>query len=278
MRSARIAALSITCGCAFPDYNFSATKTDSQVAVDTTVADTNVSIDSTLDDTMETAPTVIDTAIETMATDTAVIDTAMMDTAVVDTATPMDTSVTLTLASRGGTWRYLDDGTAPPSSSWRGSSFFDDSKWKTGLAQLGFGDGDEKTIMTKGVAIDAGPDAPEGAPTFMNYVTYYFRRTFTVTDAAGFDELTIKLLRDDGAIVYLNGSEVVRSNMPSGSITNTTFASTTVNDPEEDTFYTFVIPAASLREGSNTIAVEVHQSTSTSSDISFDLELTGHRP
>jgi len=88
----------------------------------------------------------------------------------------------------------------------------------------------------------------------------------------------IRLLRDDGAIVYFNGREVARSNMPSGTVSNSTLATSTVNSPEEDFYYGYSVPAATLAEGSNVIAVEIHQASLTSSDASFDLELVGHKP
>ena len=269
-------------GCAYPDFGFGKLA-DSSIGL----GDTSV-IDATLDTTIEPDSAVADsapvdsdldainandTAPLVDSRDTSVADTSVADTSVVDTAGTL-----VTLASRGGSWRYLDDGTAPPSTSWRGGGGFDDSKWKSGPAQLGFGDGDEKTVITRGVPLDAGPDADADAPPpFLEYTSYYFRRFITVTDAAGFDQITFRVLRDDGAVVYLNGVEVVRTNMPSGTITNSTLASTTVSGVDEDMFYVFVIPAATLKEGSNVIAVEVHQS-GPSSDISFDLELIGHKP
>jgi hypothetical protein len=141
---------------------------------------------------------------------------------------------------------------------------------------LGFGDGDEKTTITHGYYPDAGPDADGGS--LVPYTTYYFRRFFSVTDAASYDRIIVRLLRDDGAIVYLNGSEIVRSNLPSGTVTSSTYASVNVVGTDEDVFFEFTVPAATLKEGSNVVAVEVHQSNAGSSDVSFDLELVGHKP
>ena len=67
--------------------------------------------------------------------------------------------------------------------------------------------------------------------------------------------------------------EVVRSNMPVGTISNSTLASSAVSGTEEETYLVYNIDALNLIEGVNTIAVEVHQSSSSSSDLSFDLEL-----
>lgn len=280
MRLAPLVACVALAGCAYPEFGFASV--DSMVPIE----DTFVAVDTTtvLDTTMELDSSVVETENETAANDTSVVDTAMT----VDTKVVVDTApeaivdapppVMVTLLSRGSTWRYLDDGTAPSSTNWRGGGGFDDSKWQSGLAQLGFGDGDEKTVIgPPPVLIDAGPDADAtlGPPPI---VTCYFRRFFTVTGAADYDQLTIRILRDDGAVVYLNGSEVVRTNMPGGTVSYGTFASSAISGADEDLFHTFTVPAATLKEGSNVIAVEVHQSSGGSSDISFDLELIGRKP
>ena len=85
--------------------------------------------------------------------------------------------------------------------------------------------------------------------------------------------VTLQLMRDDGAVVYLNGTEVVRSNMPAGTITNTTFASSAISGAAESTFNAFTIPVASFVNGTNTLAVEIHQDSNADADLSFDLSL-----
>jgi hypothetical protein len=170
-------------------------------------------------------------------------------------------STARTLLNRGAAWKYFDNGTFP-GATWN-SPGFDDSTWKTGNAQLGYGDGDEATVVSYG-------------PSQNNkYITTYFRTTFQVADISNLESLTVKLLRDDGAVVYLNGHEVVRANMPGGTIDNNTFASASVGGDEESTFFEFSISPDDLTSGTNTLAVEVHQYDTTSSDISFDLELDG---
>jgi hypothetical protein len=82
--------------------------------------------------------------------------------------------------------------------------------------------------------------------------------------------LNLRVLRDDGAVVYLNGTEVFRSNMPTGPVAYNTLASGTV---EDNTFYAWTINPALLVAGNNVIAVEVHQSDVASSDLSFDFDL-----
>jgi len=165
-----------------------------------------------------------------------------------------------TLVAQGSTWKYYDAGSSP-SDSWLASGF-DDSGWASGPAQLGYGDGDEATVVSYGLDANA------------KYVTTYFRRSFDVTGAAGFVRADLGLLRDDGAVVYLNGVEVFRSNMPAGPVAYGTLATTAIGGADESTFYTASIDPALLHDGSNLLAVEVHQANGTSSDVSFDLELT----
>jgi hypothetical protein len=164
------------------------------------------------------------------------------------------------LVPAGSTWRYLDDG-SNQGTAWRASSF-NDTAWATGSAQLGYGDGDEATVVNF------------GDPT-AKHVTTYFRRTFSVANPSEFASLTLRLLRDDGAAVYLNGSEVFRSNMPAGAIGHSTTASGAVVGADESAIVSAVVSPSLLVAGSNVVAVEMHQSEPTSSDLSFDLELLG---
>ncbi len=164
------------------------------------------------------------------------------------------------LINKGASWKYLDDG-SNQSTSWYGVSF-DDSGWNEGLAEFGYGDGDETTT------ISYGPDGNN------KHITTYFRTTFNINSVQGFSNLTLKILRDDGAVIYLNGSEIVRTNMPSGIIDYNTLATDYVSGSDESTFFSFSVPSSQLVDGTNTLAVEIHQNSSSSSDLSFDFELT----
>ena len=157
-------------------------------------------------------------------------------------------------------WRYEDSGT-DLGTSWTELSY-DDSAWDFGQGELGYGDGDENTVL------DFGGD-PDN-----KIITYYFRKTFTVADPSVFDGLTLNLRRDDGAVVYLNGTELARSNMPSGAIDYLTLASTPIAGGDESALNTFELDNT-LQAGENVLAVEIHQIGGNSSDISFDLSLTG---
>lgn len=168
----------------------------------------------------------------------------------------------VTLVPVGATWKYLDDG-SNQGTAWTAITF-DDSAWPGGAAQLGYGDGDETTTVGY------------GGDSSNKYISTYFRRVFTVSNPADFaSDLSLRLLRDDGAVVYLNGTEVVRDNMPAGSITYTTPAVQAIGLPVENSYFNFTVSASHLISGTNVLAVEIHQANPTSSDISFDLQLSG---
>src|SRR4030095_4685493 len=99
------------------------------------------------------------------------------------------------------------------------------------------------------------------------YITTYFRRTFGVTNVGDISSLTLRLLRDDGGVVYLNGVEVFRANMSTGPINFNTLAVLAAENTLDET----QVPASLLVPGPNVVAVEIHQNSPASSDISFDL-------
>ncbi|MCK4999470.1 MAG: lamin tail domain-containing protein, partial [Anaerohalosphaera sp.] len=170
------------------------------------------------------------------------------------------------LISAGATWKYLDDG-SDQGTAWRGVSY-NDNLWVSGPAELGYGDGGEQTTVGY---VDIDPDQ-DGLQC---NATTYFRTSFNVSNASLVNSLNLSLLRDDGAAVYLNGTEVARDNMPTGSIDYQTFASNVVGGGDESVFYDLgSVETNLLVDGMNVLAVEIHQNNANSSDISFDLELT----
>ncbi len=164
------------------------------------------------------------------------------------------------LIGRESYWNYSDTG-ADLGTSWNKTSF-DDSGWESGQAELGYGDGDEQTSISY------------GNNSSNKYITSYFRKSFYLTNKEKISGLTMLLKCDDGAVVYLNGNEIERFNMPSGNIGFSTTASNSIYGTEESDFITYIIGTEYLVNGNNMIAVEVHQNSASSSDLSFDLELS----
>lgn len=161
---------------------------------------------------------------------------------------------------RGSSWKYLDDG-SNQGNSWYAPNF-NDATWASGLAKLGYGEGDEVTTVNY-VTVNGGKNP-----------CTYFRSSFNVASLPNVNQkLVFKIRRDDGVVVYLNGVEVLRDNMPNGTITHETFASATVDGSNELTYFFYEIPDSALVIGNNSIAVSLHQDRANSSDISFDLEI-----
>jgi len=171
-------------------------------------------------------------------------------------------------------WRYLDDG-SNQGTAWRGVAY-NDSAWLTGKGELGYGDGPERTI------VGFGPDSNN------KYVTTYFRTAFEVEDRSTLANMALFLMRDDAAVVYLNGTEIYRDQtdngfpgLPADPAFNLP-ASASISNADEAALRDlsiFLVPNATqyLVEGANVLAVEVHQATANSSDLSMDLRLTAQR-
>ena len=164
------------------------------------------------------------------------------------------------LVAAGSNWKYLDDG-SNQGTAWFANGF-DDSSWSNGPAQLGYGQGREATVVS------FGPNANS------KYPTTYFRHTVNINNPLDWSDLSLGVVRDDGAVVYINGVQVYSDNMP-GSFNYLTWASSWVSGANEYTFQTATLSAANLVAGNNHIAVEMHQGAGNSSDLSFDLYLRG---
>ena len=152
---------------------------------------------------------------------------------------------------QGSFWTYLDDG-SDQGTDWQQLNF-DDSLWEVGEAQLGFGEGDEATVLTSG------------------YITYYFRKVVNIPDTGLLENVYFNIVHDDGAVAYVNGIEVLRSAlMPSGPITYLTQTITFIPNDMENDFWSYPVDKSYFQKGDNIIAIEVHNHTVNSSDISFD--------
>jgi hypothetical protein len=160
---------------------------------------------------------------------------------------PFDLELTATLAEQettelipleAGDWEYNDSG-ADPGSDW----YNNPSGWTPGgQGQFGYGENDEQTTVSE------------------NAATVYFRKTFSV-NSADFTHLRVLLLRDDGAVVYVNGSEILRSNMPPAPeiIEYTTAPVKALGAADEGRYILVDVKDPPLSSGTNVVAVEIHQ-------------------
>ena len=174
------------------------------------------------------------------------------------------TDVLLPFSATG--WKFLADG-SNQGTAWRGVGF-NDAAWLTGDAELGYGDADQ---------------APGPQPSFVDVdgvtagvqknATTYFRKTFTASNVNQITNLVLRVEYDDAIVVYING---VFAGL-AGNISNNPTFDTYTNNAIEDTILDIQIPSSLLVNGTNTIAAEVHQANSGSSDISMNLSLTATR-
>ena len=164
-----------------------------------------------------------------------------------------------TLLAAGSDWFYEDDGSDQDALNpgWKLSGFDPAAAGWSGPspAELGFGDDDEATEIAEGE------------------ITYYFANSFNLASTAGIDAILVHLRRDDGAAVYLNGTQVVLDNLAASHPFNQLAGFQTGG---EDDYHTFLVPVTPglLVAGENFVAVEVHQQSTASSDVSFDLAIT----
>ena len=163
--------------------------------------------------------------------------------------------------AKGSEWTYLDTGASLNRKSWTAIDY-DDSDWKTGKAELGYGDGDEVTAVSRG---------PE--PSSKYHTTIYFRKKFQIEESVN-KSLLIRLLRDDGAIVYLNGEELFRSNMKIGTVRSSSYAEKRNSSKNSRIYFPYFIELPNFKPGKNIFAVEVHRGSRSDKDLSFNFEAT----
>jgi hypothetical protein len=153
------------------------------------------------------------------------------------------------LVAPGAEWRFLR-GSEPLPANWIAPEF-DDSAWEEGRTGIGYGDGDDLTRL-----LDM-----QGS-----YGAVFCRKEFDIRALGDLGAVTLRIVFDDGVVVFVNGTEVERLNMPAGPVSANLLARSAV-EPERASVQ---IPIDLLVEGRNVIAVSVHNTTVDSSDLSFD--------
>jgi hypothetical protein len=161
------------------------------------------------------------------------------------------------LIPQAAVWKFLDNG-SDQGATWRAADF-DDSSWSSGAALLGYGGDVDQTTVSYGFSKKN------------KHLTTYFRKTFAATNVNHMANLNLKLVAADGANVFLNGALIESVNLNSNA-TYLTPATATATDLR-DTWQSFAIDPKRLREGTNTLAVEVHLASPAASNLSFDLQL-----
>ena len=162
----------------------------------------------------------------------------------------------------GRGWSYFKGTTEPssgsdalPTTEWTSPSF-DDTHWHQGLTGIGYGDGDDATVLSD----------MRG-----NYWSVYMRRRFHLEDPFQLHNLILEMTYDDGFVAYLNGHEVGRSATMENRGTPPPFDQRASKSHEAD------LPPDSInlrpfvnimQTGENVLAIQVHNSSLNSSDLS----------
>lgn len=161
------------------------------------------------------------------------------------------------IKSQSTDWHYRK-GTSEPPSGWREIGFTEDGTWLIGQTGIGFGDGDDNTVL----------DDMQN-----NYTTVYLRHAFEIDPGEGIpDTLTLRVYVDDGCIVSINGQEVYRIRVLDGDMSYNDTGQWIGNAEWSE----YLVKNASefLTVGTNILAIHALNTSKDSSDMSIDAELS----
>ena len=168
-----------------------------------------------------------------------------------------------TLINTSSSWKYNDKG-QNLGTTWY-STTYSDATWSNGIAPLGYG------LTGLATTLSFGPNANT------KYTTTYFRKSVAITTPASkYSRITLNVKRDDGVVVYINGIERFRSNMPTGTISNSTFSISCATD-NGSVWQSVDLSNSYFVNGNNIIAIEVHQCNLSSNDLYFAAQLIGSK-
>jgi beta-glucanase (GH16 family) len=167
--------------------------------------------------------------------------------------------VSLIPVKAGWAYRYQADA---PTGDWS-LNRYDDASWSRGPAPIGFG---SSTVSTD-IDIQPTTDRPR---------TAYFRKAFNLTNAGAIDSVTLTTRADDGVAVYVNGIEVLRSNLMVGA-EHVDYADTAVSTASAAPVKV-VVPGSAFHDGYNTITAETHVNYRATNDMTFDLSAVASVP
>lgn len=157
------------------------------------------------------------------------------------------------LINVGDSWCYQKGVAGTPSEGWK-TSTCQNSSWPSGPTGIGYGDGDDQTVLNDMSG---------------NYITVYAKREFRIPDASQAFSLILEIDYDDGFVAYLNGDEVARRNM-GGQFTPVNRNTIASGLREAGSFELITLPHAKLSPtGQNILAIEIHNYNINSSDLTF---------
>jgi hypothetical protein len=172
------------------------------------------------------------------------------------------------LVSITNSWRFHTLGT-DLGSAWRTTSY-DDNTWPTGQSLF--------YNTTSVLPAPKNTELPLTNAVGTRIITWYFRTPLVFPGGTNANVLTFNSIIDDGAVYYLNGTEIYRQNMPTGAVNYATFSSAGVATPTSSG--PFNVSVTNLLVGTNLLAVEVHQFTTNpiAADMAFGVEVSNLGP
>jgi len=166
------------------------------------------------------------------------------------------------IIEEGDSWFYYDSKTPPDNNWFRNNGI--EKQWSSGVSPLGYGDSVVKTVL------DFGED--EKNKPF----TTYYKKTFVLDDPYKFLLYKVNIQKDDGIVVYINGNEITRIDMPDGAIDHYSPArGLIVSGKMEEYVHTIILTPDNFKQGLNTISTSVHKARAYSADCIFNLEMVG---
>ena len=183
--------------------------------------------------------------------------------------------------SFGSIWDYHSNGTTPTNdgsgNTWKAAAYALTANWNIGATATDPTQGIYGYNGSQNTCIPSGR-TPICSPTAGNkYTAYYFRNTVSFTAlelSTTFYNIQLNLKRNDGIVVYINGLERIRDNMPVGAVNYGTLASANIAVGAAE-LVSYTLSPSFFSAGVNTIAVEVHLRATNSTDMSFDMEVLG---
>jgi hypothetical protein len=160
------------------------------------------------------------------------------------------------IVAEGNTWRFLRGGDPEPSDWMLGD--FDDSFWESGPTGIGYGDGDDATVLG---------DMQEIAGVQTGYLSVFARRNFDLALPLDEFDLILRVRFDDGVALYLNGTPVLRANLPLD--TQPRFDTAATRTVDSAVLVEAILDPGLLVPGRNLLAASVHNAALASSDLSF---------
>ena len=158
-----------------------------------------------------------------------------------------------TLIFQGDSFKYIVPTSSVPY-TWTEINYNDNS-WFTGYSGFGYSDGDDSTVLNYGTR------------------SVYIRKDFTISNLDQIIGLILDIDYDDGFVAYINGNEVARANIYGSP---PAFDATTNSDHEAQMYSggfpdRFIINNYEefLVEGTNTLSIQAHNVSETSSDLTI---------